>query len=524
MSAPLASSRPGLLLAALLLGAPALRAADFNGDGYPDLAIGCHGGWVAAQQEAGAVHVFYGGPTCFGSFTEQVIDESSFGGFAFPDDFELFGLSMTSGDFDGDGYDDLAIDAGNEDVSGWDAAGTVFVIYGSPSGLDLERHDAFNQDTKGIKDKVEPGNFFFPDLSAEQFGRTLVSGDFDADGYDDLAAFVQETFGKGKKQKSFAGAVHIIKGSPTGLTVKGNKLLRQGKAGIPGKPTADAKFGWGMAVADFNQDGIDDLAIGAPGELVEGHVVILLGKAKKGLTGKHSVLIGEADCGGVPDPTKAHHFGEMLEVGDFTGSGVPQLVIGAPVLDVGAAEYAGGVYVLTLDPADLSISDAQLITRETPGIAGGVQAGADFGYALAAGDFDGDGDDDLAIGVPRDDIGEATDAGTVTVLTGSPAGLVAGDLLVDQDVTGVPEVAEDYDVLGGVLAAADYDDDGDADLIVGCAGETVGGASTAGGILVFEGSAGSLLDLAGGLWLDKSLTVVAGNPGSNDNFGSALGR
>src|SRR4029453_17736886 len=98
------------------------------------------------------------------------------------------------------------------------------------------------------------------------------------------------------------------------------------------------KFGWALAVADFNQDGIDDLAIGAPGELVEGQVVILLGKTKKGLTGKHSVLIDETDCGGTPNPAKAHHFGETLAVGDFTGSGVPQLVIGAPLLGIGAAE------------------------------------------------------------------------------------------------------------------------------------------------------------------------------------------
>jgi len=49
-----------------------------------------------------------------------------------------------------------------------------------------------------------------------------------------------------------------------------------------------------------------------------------------------------------------------------------------------------------------------------------------FGAALASGDFNGNGYDDLAIGVPYEDVDSATDAGTVTVLYGSSSGLRAG--------------------------------------------------------------------------------------------------
>jgi hypothetical protein len=72
---------------------------------------------------------------------------------------------------------------------------------------------------------------------------------------------------------------------------------------------------------------------------------------------------------------------------------------------------------------------------------------------LAAGDFDGDGFDDLAIGVPEEDVGGASDAGAVNVLFGSAAGLTAaGSQIWHQDSAGVPGAAENFDRFGNVLA------------------------------------------------------------------------
>jgi len=521
MPSPTALRRPAFALLVLsALAAAPLRASDFNGDGFTDLAIGCRGEMVNGFQEAGAVHVLYGGSDAFATLTEQVLTELSFGNPL--DEFELFGLTVEGGDFNADGFDDLAICAGNEDVSGLQAAGTVFVAYGEKSGLVPDPLAVFNQDTKGIKDKVEPGAFFFEDLSAEQFGRTMAAGDFNADGFDDLALYVVETFGSKKKPKSYAGAIHVLKGSEDGLTTKGNKFIHQNKPGIPGSQVADGNFGWALAVADFDQDGIDDLVIGAPGELVEGTVTILRGKAKKGLTGKKSILIDETAMGGTPNPAKAHHFGYALAVGAFSGGG-GQLAIGAPELDVDGVEYAGGVYVTAIAPGDLALSSTQLVTRATPGLQGGLHDVAGFGFSLAAGDFDADGRDDLAVGCPYDLVGTFDDAGSVTVLTGSETGLFGASLLLHEDVEDVPDAAEQGDQFGDALAAADYDADGDADLVIGASAETISGVGNAGGVLVLEGDATELLDVSQSHWLDKSLAGIAGAPGSNDRFGSALG-
>src|SRR4051812_4533415 len=65
---------------------------------------------------------------------------------------------------------------------------------------------------------------------------------------------------------------------------------------------------------------------------------------------------------------------------------------------------------------------------------------------MSGSDFDNDGFDDLAIGVPSDDVGGVVDAGQVNVLRGSAGGLTAaGAQLWNQDSPGVPGTAEDID-------------------------------------------------------------------------------
>ena len=75
--------------------------------------------------------------------------------------------------------------------------------------------------------------------------------------------------------------------------------------------------------------------------------------------------------------------------------------------------------------AGLSATGDQWITQNTTGILDSAEADDSFGYVMAAGDFDGDGFEDLAVGVVAEDVGSLTAAGAVNVIYGTSAGLSA---------------------------------------------------------------------------------------------------
>ncbi|HYL59241.1 MAG TPA: hypothetical protein VEU51_10245, partial [Candidatus Acidoferrales bacterium] len=115
---------------------------------------------------------------------------------------------VAKGDFNGDGIGDLAIGIPDEDLSGQTDAGAVVVIYGSaasgliPAGAaGVPASQFWTQDSPGILDIAEAG---------DHFGAALAAGDFNHDGFSDLAIGVP---GEDTSAGTDAGAVNIIYGS-----------------------------------------------------------------------------------------------------------------------------------------------------------------------------------------------------------------------------------------------------------------------------------------------------------------------
>src|SRR5204862_90420 len=204
------------------------------------------------------------------------------------------------------------------------------------------------------------------------------------------------------------------------------------------------------------------------------------------------------------------------------GDGRADLAVGVPSEGLGAASEAGAVNVLYGAAGGLSATGNQFWRQNSPGILGTSESGDNFGYAVAAGDFNGDGSDDLAVGVPLEGLGSVNDAGAVNVLYGGAGGLSAtGNQFWHQDSTGVAGAAAAADKFGFSLAAGHFNGDTSDDLAVGVPGEDVAGAGDAGAINVLYGGPSGLSSTGNPRWHQNN-GGIADTAEAGDDFGYSL--
>ena len=410
-----------------------LAVGDWNGDNRDDLAIGVPFRDIAGTFNAGWVVVIYGSE--FGLQTDIGTPARRFrlgtggiGGAPIGVD-DRMGWALAAGDFDGSGVDDLAIGIPGKMVNLFDDAGSVLVLYGSATGLSSTNHRFFDQDSSDAS-----GSMLGVAGEADRFGSSFAAGDFDDDGEDDLAigAPFDDVAGAAG---TLHGQVHVVYGAlVVGLQLTANQLWTQNNIDTGESAEPSDFFGKVLASGDLSGDGIDDLVIGAPNEDFEGvvnvadagEVTVLYGQPVSGITTLLSESYFESDFSAVGGAVQAFDlFGAALAIGDFERSAfdTPDLAIGIPQDNPWNGfqnqDDAGSVIVTRQHGIFLGGVTDRRWAQGYEGSAGLLVPQQAYGAALAAGDFDGDGFGDLAVGAPDFGTGVSARQGAIYTLYGA---------------------------------------------------------------------------------------------------------
>jgi hypothetical protein len=435
-----------------------LTVGDFNNDGADDLVVAHQqGSAIGVTGARGSVLVLPGGSAGPGTasalrLTGEAVEADGPRG---------FGEALAAADFDGDGYDDLAVGAFG---MGFPVAGKVYVYRGSESGIDPASVQAWDRDVAGISG---------PAGDEDGFGMQLVAGRFDSDRFDDLAIAAMKGFDTPALHQ---GVVYVLFGTAQGLTAEGNVGLQYVPAGSPPLDIHP------RVAIDSNGDDVDELIVTFSPSLHTPAPYACLGHDLRAplpawsCFGKHSF-----------DSTAINYDPGGFTVGNFDGDGIDELIGGEngysqdPLHGSGRSRRWRGLGsgVGIVEP------EAQFVAPsfELPYVNNGR-----FGSNHAAADFDGDGFTDLAVGESGwSDATVPAQSGRLHVFAGGPDGLgpSAAQHVSAEAVAAVLEPQPDLR-LGNVLAAGDFDADGCVELALGTPSRDTPGHTDSGAVVILD--------------------------------------
>ena len=461
-----------------------------------------------------------------------------FGGTLAEED-DRMGLSLAKGDFDADGYEDVAVGIPYEDIDRVKDAGAVLVFYGSPVGA-----------CDGGAEFLVQGHAGATSEKNDHFGKALATGDIDGDGFDDLVVSTpdEDTF-----MGDDVGVISVFYGGSDGLlssvfglfNVADAEILHQDRMGLVSL-TAD-RFGHALSTGDFDGDGFADVLVGAPdknpGGVTNAGIVAVLYGGSEGLVSSSGGSVkwewlSQQSAGAMNE--SGDRFGYSVASGDVNGDGFDDGIVGAPYEDLfspdGANQSNAGYIVVFLGGRNRLRDDGRAHAERLSQSASEARIESDdrFGWAVASGDLNGDGYDDVAVSAPFEN-GELVDTGLVVAFYGGVNGLLEKEDEEDEYKVRMERFDQKSSLGGNIgfwgdqfgfsLTVGDSNGDAFADLMVGTPyGRLISPAradATMGSVYLLSGSSDGLFSGGTASFARLLQNDMGGVVEANDLFGYA---
>lgn len=444
-----------------------LARADFNGDGYDDLAVG-----APLYRGTGAVFIYHGSHAGLLTTASVVLQGDN------PND--LFGVSIASGDFNGDGHPDLLVGVPNWDTNAappgfvpWPIYGAAYVYKGTSSGINKDSRFRITA-ARSIYVEVNGKKVKRPFCSfRSDFGVSLSNaGDVNGDGLDDMVIGAP-SWSNGQTTE---GAVLIFYGEKN---LYRNVWYTYSQIIIESNEER-SQFGYAVSGAgDVNNDGYEDIVVGAPFYSSSTHnnkgaVYVFQGTD----TGEYAM---NKTGGVISSPFESWSFVHQNDArvgmsvahgGDLNADGFDDVLVGVPGYTNGQWQE-GQCRILFGSKSRVGALSASVESN---------QADSRFGFAVSPlGDVNGDNLPDIGIGSPYFKINQDRE-GSIFIATKNKSTYFQHDTTV---------IASNHENagLGGAIIGGDFNGDGISDVAAGATHYNEGNTVNEGGVFVYHGIA-----------------------------------